>query len=75
MMEQWGVPNILLHAKVHEYASLLAAHGGRVPDISLGGGLAKPSPDIQSPGPVLALRQTGVHGPGHDDTGLCGGQY
>lgn len=43
MMEQWGVPNILLHAKVYEYASLLAAHGGRVPDISLGGGIAKPS--------------------------------
>ena len=42
-LAQWGVPNILLHAKVHEYASLLAAHGGRVPDISLGGGLAKPS--------------------------------
>ena len=43
MMEQWGVPNILLHAKVYEYASLYAANGGRVPDISLGGGIAKPS--------------------------------
>lgn len=43
MMEQWGVPNILLHAKVHEYASILAASGHRVPDLSLGGGLAKPS--------------------------------
>lgn len=43
MMEQWGVPSILLHSKVHEYASLLAASGRRVPDISLGGGLAKPS--------------------------------
>ncbi len=43
MMEHWGVPNILLHAKTHEYASILAANGKKVPDIALGGGLAKPS--------------------------------
>ncbi len=43
MMEHWGVPNILLHSKVHEYASILAAAGKNVPDLALGGGLAKPS--------------------------------
>ncbi len=43
MMETWGVPNVLLHAKVWEYASLLAANGMRVPDIALGGGIAKSS--------------------------------
>ena len=43
MMEHWGVPALLLHSKVYEYASLLAAHGRRVPDIALGSGLAKPS--------------------------------
>ncbi len=43
MMETWGVPSILLHAKTAEYAGILASNGKRVPDISLGGGLAKPS--------------------------------
>jgi hypothetical protein len=43
MMEHWGTPAILLHSKVHEYASLRAAHGRRVPPLALGGGLAKPS--------------------------------
>ncbi len=43
MMETWGVPSILLHAKVAEYCALLAAQGKKVVDISLGGGLAKSS--------------------------------
>lgn len=43
MMQSWGVPNILLHAKTAEYASILAAHGRRVPDLALGGGLATSS--------------------------------
>ncbi len=43
MMETWGVPSILLHAKAAEYAAILASNGRRVPDLSLGGGLAKPS--------------------------------
>lgn len=43
MMESWGVPSILLHSKAYEYASLLAAHGKDVVDLSFGGGLAKPS--------------------------------
>lgn len=43
MMETWGVPSILLHAKAHEYATLLAAQGKKVVDLSFGGGLAKPS--------------------------------
>lgn len=43
MMESWGVPSILLHAKAHEYASILAARGEKVVDLSFGGGVAKPS--------------------------------
>ncbi|MCR4443026.1 MAG: FMN-binding glutamate synthase family protein [Peptococcaceae bacterium] len=41
MMETWGVPSILLHAKTYEYASILAARGKRVVDIAFGGGLAR----------------------------------
>jgi glutamate synthase domain-containing protein 2 len=43
MMEQWGVPPLLLHAKTWEYASILAASGRRVVDISLAGGFARSS--------------------------------
>jgi hypothetical protein len=41
MMETWGVPSILLHAKTHEYASILAATGQKVVDIAFAGGLAR----------------------------------
>lgn len=41
MMESWGVPSILLHAKAHEYATRLAARGKRVVDMSFAGGFAK----------------------------------
>ncbi|BCV21257.1 glutamate synthase-related protein [Moorella sp. Hama-1] len=41
MMETWGVPSILLHAKAHEYASLLAAQGKQVVDMAFAGGLAR----------------------------------
>ncbi len=41
MMETWGVPSVLLHAKAHEYATILAAKGQKVVDIALGGGLAR----------------------------------
>ncbi|MFC1579969.1 glutamate synthase-related protein, partial [Thermodesulfobacteriota bacterium] len=40
MMQSWGVPSILLHAKAYEYASILAAKGERVVDMSLAGGFA-----------------------------------
>jgi len=40
MMQSWGVPSINLHAKAHEYASLLAAKGQRVVDMSFAGGFA-----------------------------------
>ncbi len=40
MMQSWGVPSILLHAKAHEYASILAAQGQRVVDMSFAGGFA-----------------------------------
>ncbi|WP_029898518.1 glutamate synthase-related protein [Desulfohalovibrio reitneri] len=43
MMESWGVPSILLHAKAHEYASHLAARGRPVVDMSFAGGFAKGS--------------------------------
>jgi hypothetical protein len=41
MMESWGIPALNLHAKTHEYATLLAAKGHKVVDIALGGGLAR----------------------------------
>jgi glutamate synthase domain-containing protein 2 len=41
MMETWGVPSLLLHAKAHEYASILANRGDKVVDLCLGGGLAR----------------------------------
>jgi len=41
MMETWGVPSLLLHAKAHEYASILAAKGYKVVDMAFAGGLAR----------------------------------
>ena len=41
MMETWGVPSIILHSNVYEYASILAARGERVVDIAFAGGLAR----------------------------------
>lgn len=38
MMESWGVPSVLLHAKAVEYAKILAAQGKRVVDLSFAGG-------------------------------------
>ena len=40
MMQSWGVPSIQLHAKAHEYASILAAKGNKVVDMSFAGGFA-----------------------------------
>ncbi|MCX7823905.1 MAG: glutamate synthase-related protein [Syntrophobacterales bacterium] len=40
MMQSWGVPSLLLHAKAYEYASILAARGKRVVDLSFAGGFA-----------------------------------
>jgi glutamate synthase domain-containing protein 2 len=41
MMETWGVPSIFLHAKAHEYASILAGRGEKVVDMAFAGGLAR----------------------------------
>jgi hypothetical protein len=40
MMQSWGVPSINLHSKAYEYASILAAQGQRVVDLSFAGGFA-----------------------------------
>ena len=40
MMQSWGVPSITLHAKAYEYASILAAKGQKVVDMSFAGGFA-----------------------------------
>ncbi|MBF0103423.1 MAG: FMN-binding glutamate synthase family protein [Desulfobacterales bacterium] len=40
MMQSWGVPSIFLHAKAYQYASMLAAKGQRVVDLSFAGGFA-----------------------------------
>ncbi|MEZ4483889.1 MAG: glutamate synthase-related protein [Syntrophotaleaceae bacterium] len=41
MMQHWGVPSLALHAKTHDYCSLLERDGLRPPDISLAGGFAR----------------------------------
>lgn len=41
MMETWGIPSINLHAKAHEYATILAAKGQKVVDLAFAGGLAR----------------------------------
>ena len=43
MMEQWGVPSLLLHAKTYEYARILADKGIDVVDLALAGGFARSS--------------------------------
>jgi hypothetical protein len=40
MMQSWGVPSIFLHSKAYEYASILAAKGQKVVDMSFAGGFA-----------------------------------
>ena len=41
MMEAWGVPSLLLHAKSYEYASILAQKGQKVVDLAFAGGIAR----------------------------------
>lgn len=41
MMESWGVPSVILHAKAYEYAKILADKGKKVVDMAFAGGLAR----------------------------------
>ena len=41
MMEFWGVPSIILHAKAWEYANELKSQGKRVVDLAFAGGLTR----------------------------------
>lgn len=41
MMETWGVPSLLLHAKAWEYAEILKKKGKKVVDMAFAGGLAR----------------------------------
>ena len=41
MMENWGVPSILLHSKAYEYANILAKKEKRIVDMAFAGGLAR----------------------------------
>lgn len=41
MMENWGIPSILLHSKAYEYADILRKKGYKVVDMAFGGGLAR----------------------------------
>lgn len=40
MLDNWGVPSVLLHAKAHDYAFLRAPAGKKVVDLAVGGGLS-----------------------------------
>ena len=70
MMETWGVPSLLLHAKAHEYASILANQGAKVVDLCLGGGLAREDHifkalSVGAPFTKLALMGRAVMIPGY----------
>jgi hypothetical protein len=41
MMEHWGVPSLLLHAKAREFAAVLDRRGQRPADMAFAGGLAR----------------------------------
>jgi len=41
MMESWGVPSLILHAKAYEYAKILDGKGKNVVDMAFAGGIAK----------------------------------
>ena len=41
MMEHWGIPSLMLHAKVAEYSTILKERGEKVPDISFAGGFSR----------------------------------
>mgnify|MGYP001581177491 CR=1 FL=1 len=41
MMEAWGVPSLLLHAKAYEYAQMLTKKDKKVVDMAFAGGLAR----------------------------------
>ncbi|MDD4295189.1 MAG: glutamate synthase-related protein [Candidatus Omnitrophica bacterium] len=41
MMETWGVPSLLLHAKAYEYAKILEKKGEKIVDMAFAGGLAR----------------------------------
>ena len=72
MLDNWGVPSVLLHAKAHDYAFLRAAAGKKVVDLAVGGGLAKPSQAFKAlalgADAVLIARPfvTAVYGAGAD---------
>ncbi len=42
MMENWGVPALLLHSKAHEYAKVLEGRGLKPADMAFAGGFASP---------------------------------
>ncbi|PTY05968.1 FMN-binding glutamate synthase family protein [Opitutaceae bacterium EW11] len=41
MMENWGVPSLLLHSRAYEYVKMLADRGLKVPDLAFAGGFAR----------------------------------
>ncbi len=43
MMEHWGVPSLLLHAKAYEYARLLEQNGLKPANMALAGGFSRSS--------------------------------
>jgi glutamate synthase domain-containing protein 2 len=40
MMEEWGIPNLYLHAASYEFAKMLADKGQRPPDMAFAGGFS-----------------------------------
>ncbi len=41
MMQEWGIPSILLHSKAYEYLNILDEQGKNIPDVAFAGGFAR----------------------------------
>ena len=75
MMQSWGVPSINLHSKAYEYASILAAQGKRVVDLSFAGGFALEDSIFKGIALGAPFHQTDLHGTRHHDSRISGCQH
>ena len=75
MMQSWGVPSIFLHSKAYEYASILAARGEKVVDMSFAGGFALEDSIFKALALGRSLYEACLHGQGGHDTRFCRLKY
>jgi len=70
MMESWGVPSLLLHAKAYEYAATLERKGIPPVDMAFAGGLAKEDQIFKSLALGAPYSKLVCMGPRPDDSRL-----